>query len=380
VLDEPTTGLDVITQAHVINEIRRLRDELGASMVYVTHDLAVLAQIADRVAVMYAGEIVEEGPVRQILSAPAHPYTRTLIAAIPDHAIKTTRAKDVGAPAARRTAAVTERAPMLEVKNLRAEHKSRAGAVVAASDVSFQIRAGCCVALVGESGSGKTTVARTIAGLHPASGGELLLNGASLPSELRRRSRSQRRAIQMIFQNPTGALNPRETIRAAITRGLKAAGTDTTPRRCSSVDELLDVVRLPGRVANRYPRELSGGERQRVAIARALAVNPRFLICDEITSALDVSVQAAVLNLLNDLRDDLGIGLLFITHDLGVVAEIADEVLVLRLGLVAEHSDTTTVLTDPSDEYTRELVTAAPSLSAALGGFAPTDNGRHGLP
>jgi peptide/nickel transport system ATP-binding protein len=421
VLDEPTTGLDVVTQARVLEELQRLRDEEGVAMLYVTHDLAVVAQIADRIAVMYAGRIVEQGPAHTVLTEPRHPYTRGLLASIPDHAsprrLEPMRGVVAGVGERPPGCAFAPRCPLhrphcdeampslfpvgpshqarcyewertpelrleraslearagdgaaptvLEVRGLRAEHAARGGAVVAAEDVSFTVARGECVALVGESGSGKTTIARTIVGLHPVAGGELRLFSETLPGMARRRSVEQRRRVQIVFQNPGEALNPRHTVRAAIARplrvlrGMSRAGAD------AEVSQLLDQVRLPQRVADRYPLELSGGERQRVAIARALAPQPELIVCDEITSALDVSVQAAVLQLLGELRDELGLSMLFITHDLGVVAAIADRVLVLEQGRVCEEGSVAAVLTAPEHPYTQRLLVSAPSLAGIL--------------
>ena len=424
VLDEPTTGLDVVTQAKVIAELLRLRDERGVAMVYVSHDLAVVAQIADSVAVLYGGRVVEHGPARTVLQRPRHPYTRGLLASSPDHlqprsleampgiavGVGERGAGCVFAPRcglvddgcrerepdlapvgsghlvrchhADRTAApvvalppptpakAVDRRPVLEVEGLVVAYRSRRETVVAASDISFSVAGGACVALVGESGSGKTTIARTIAGLHDPSGGEIRLGGETLPKLARRRTVEQRRRVQLVFQNPASALNPQQTVRqqvarpAQLLRGLRRAELGT------EVDRLLDCVRLPGRLAARYPSELSGGERQRVAIARALAADPELIVCDEITSALDVSVQAAVLGLLQDLRAASGLSLLFITHDLGVVATVADEVLVLERGSICERGATAEVMTNPAHPYTRSLLHAAPSVSGALTGWA----------
>jgi peptide/nickel transport system ATP-binding protein len=422
VLDEPTTGLDVVTQARVLEELLRLRDEEGVAMLYVTHDLAVVAQIADRIAVMYAGRIVEQGPAHTVLTEPRHPYTRGLLASIPDHASPRRLEPMSGV-----VAGVGERPPgcafaprcplhrphcdeampplfpvgpnhqarcyewertpelrlqranlearagdpaaptVLEVRGLRAEHAARrGGAVVAAEDVWFTVARGECVALVGESGSGKTTIARTIVGLHPVAGGELRLFGETLPAMARRRSIEQRRRVQIVFQNPGEALNPRHTVRAAIARPLRVLRGMSRAAAEAEVSQLLDQVRLPQRVADRYPLELSGGERQRVGIARALAPQPELIVCDEITSALDVSVQAAVLQLLGELRDELGLSMLFITHDLGVVATIADRVLVLEQGRVCEEGSVAAVLTAPEHPYTRRLLASAPSLAGIL--------------
>lgn len=420
VLDEPTTGLDVVTQARILEELERLRHEERISCVYVTHDLGVIAAIADRIAVMYAGRIVEIGPAKQVLARPAHPYTRGLISSAPDH----TRPRRLEAmpgiavgvgerPAgcafasrcANRTDECTVAVPVLDqieaghdvrcihwrqtrsshgaplefvrsgkevpsqpvvtVEHLHAEHRGRGSTVVAASDVSFSIQRGGCVALVGESGSGKTTIARVIAGLHPTRRGAVYLHGSRL-GPARRRTALQHRAIQMIFQNPDDALNPRQRIREQIARPARLLRGMSARQANSEADRLIQQVRLPDAVATRYPREISGGERQRVSIARALAANPEIIICDEVTSSLDVSVQAAVLVLLNDLRAELGLGLLLITHDLGVVATIADECLVLSRGVICERGPTTKVLAHPEHPYTQRLLAAVPSVSQTI--------------
>jgi peptide/nickel transport system ATP-binding protein len=419
VLDEPTTGLDVVTQARIIQELASLRDRRGVAMLFVTHDLAVVSQIADRIAVMYAGRVVEQGPSHAVLRHPRHPYTLGLLASIPDHVephhlrampgiaiavgerlpgcqfaprcpqrvsrcaaeppalVPVTPAHDVRCFEWRQTPALqaesvsravaaptaTGSLPVLEVSGLRAEHRSRRGTVVAAADVSFTIERGSCAALVGESGSGKSTIARTIAGLHRLTAGQIALDGQALPNLARDRTVEQRRRLQIIFQDPADALNPRHTVRqsiarpARILRGLGRGAVD------AEVVRLLDAVRLPARMAGRYPSELSGGERQRVAIARALAADPELLICDEITSALDVSVQAAVLALLDELRGSFGLTVLLITHDLAVVATVADNVLVLEHGLICEYGPPGTLLRSPRDPYTQGLLDAAPSLS-----------------
>lgn len=237
---------------------------------------------------------------------------------------------------------------------------------MAANDVTFTVSRGECVALVGESGSGKTTIARTIAGLHPIADGQIVLDDQSLPPEARRRSRSQRQRIQIVFQDPSDALNPRHTVRSAIARPAHVLRGFSQQDADAEADRLLGLVRLPRELGNRYPAELSGGERQRVGIARALAAKPELMICDEITSALDVSVQAAVLSLIAELRESLGLSILLITHDLGVVATIADQVLVLQTGVIVESGDTPTLLTNPQHPYTTSLLSAAPSLSESL--------------
>ncbi len=420
VLDEPTTGLDVVTQAHVLTELEQLRREQSLACVYVTHDLSVVARIADRIAVMYAGRIVEQGPTVGVLQRPRHPYTRGLIFSVPDHSrprrlqavpgiVPSIGERPPGCAFAPRcpqrrdgcqttvppldpvsgdqvvaclywretppvevqmiepgpTAEREDQPAVLTVEHLRAEHRGRHETVVAANDVSFVIPHGACVALVGESGSGKTTIARTIVGLHPAISGEVRL-GDQVLRGARHRSTEQHRTIQMIFQNPGDSLNPRQSVRDQIARPARVLRSVTRAQAAAEVDRLLEQVRLPSRVAERFPHELSGGERQRVGIARALAAGPQILVCDEITSALDVSVQAAILLLLSDLRRDLGLSLLVITHDLGVVATVADYTLVLSQGDICEQGPTSQVIAAPREPYTQRLLAAAPSLYGAL--------------
>jgi peptide/nickel transport system ATP-binding protein len=416
-MDEPTTGLDVVTQANLLAQVRRLQRELGFAIVYVSHDLAVVATIADRIVVMYAGRVVEDGPAPQILSEPHHPYSLGLLSSVPDpceprqlrsipgiavgigdrppgcafapRCTQRVAACEESVPPLARTAgarfvrciewhrtpalvlesrspsSVTRAAPtaLLAVSELRAEHRGRGSTVVAAAQVSFGITGGECLALVGESGSGKTTIARCVAGLHAPAGGRILLEGKPLAPLAGNRTREDRRRIQIVFQNPYDSLNPRHRIAdsiarpARVLRGLRRKEAET------AVAELLERVRLPARLAERFPAELSGGERQRVAIARALAASPDLVVCDEITSALDVSVQAAVLELLAELRAELGLALLLITHDLGVVASVADRVVVLENGLVCEQGAVLPLLSHPEHEYTQRLVAAAPTLT-----------------
>ncbi len=418
VLDEPTTGLDVVTQARILAELARLQRESSIALVYVSHDLAVVSSIADRVAVMYAGRVVEVGPTQAIVSTPRHPYSAGLISSVPDH-VEPRRL--IGIPgvavgvfdrpagcafAARchlRVAACEEEMPHLEpvdslhlvrclrwqstllprmeprldappgegedepllsVEALHASHRTNQGEVVAADGVSFAVEAGACVALVGESGSGKTTIARCIVGLHAPNAGRILASGQPLAAVAAHRTREQRRAIQIVFQNPYDSLNPRRSVEDAISWPVRALRGLSLQRAKPEVARLLEQVRLPAGLARRYPGELSGGERQRVAIARALAAAPALLVCDEVTSALDVSIQAAVLDLLAELRRELRLSLLFISHDLGIVASVADRVLVLENGLICEEGAVRSVLSSPRSDYTKRLVAAAPSIAA----------------
>jgi peptide/nickel transport system ATP-binding protein len=418
VLDEPTTGLDVLTQDRILTELSRLRDEDGMAMVYVSHDLAVVAKMADRIVVMYAGRVVENGPAADVIERPKHPYTKALVAAIPDfrhpralqgipgvsvgvgewpdgcafaprcehqqdrccagvpaleqaneaHHVRCVRWEELSLgerrPEGARIPAVAEHDDaLLEVSGLTVQY--RHGARAAVSDVSFGIPQGRCVALVGESGSGKTTVGRCIAGLHEPTSGSIVFDGQQLAGSARGRSLDQRRRIQIVFQNPFESLNPRHRVSSSIERPLRVLRRLNRADAEREVGELLERVRLPRRVANRFPIELSGGERQRVAIARALAAKPDLLVCDEVTSALDVSVQAAVLELLSELQRDLRLSMLFITHNLGVVACIGDSVLVMDQGTLRESGPCTQVLSTPTDDYTRRLLSAAPRLPDA---------------
>ncbi len=420
VFDEPTTGLDVVTQAHVLREIQRLLRESRMTAVYVSHDLAVMAALTSRVVVMYAGRVVEEGPTDVILKRPAHPYTASLVACTPDHR-RSDKLKPVpgvppavadrpsGCPFRPRCDYSSERcleqppleaveaddqhrvacfhrlqnpdlsrsprefaaredsgsAPVLSVDGVTASYKSRHGDVIAARGVSFSISRGECLALVGESGSGKTTLGRCIVGLHAPTSGSIALHGKPLSSRLNSRSRDDRRRLQFIFQNPYDSLNPQRQIGQQIARAAVILRDLSLPTATEEAARMLERVRLPSRLAERYPAELSGGERQRVAIARALVAQPDVLICDEVTSALDVSVQAAVIDVLSELQRTLGLGLLFITHDLGVVASVADRVIVLSQGEVCETGQVRELLTNPTHPYTSLLLEAAPSLQRA---------------
>ena len=414
VLDEPTTGLDVSTQEHVLRTIRQLTRDHGVAALYITHDLAVVADLADDVAVMYAGRVVEQGTVAEIFGNPAHPYTRNLVAAAPDIAGKkqivglSGRAPSPGkrpqgcafAPRcelasqectvafppmvsvdAQHTAAcikIGKRAEVVSVKSVVAAETKQGDAIVEVDgvsagysgnvvvhDVSFTVRKGECLALVGESGSGKTTISRAIGGLHREWTGSILLKGNPLRTMARQRSIADRLTIQYVFQNPYGSLNPRRTVGDSIARPLLIDGKSKADSR-KLVLEVLDKVNLPGSYANKYPDQLSGGERQRVAIARALVSNPQVLVCDEVTSALDVLVQAAIVDLLGDLRKQLGLAMLFVTHNLPLVRSIADEVAVMSEGRIVEIGSAESVIGNPQQEYTRSLITATPSIERSL--------------
>jgi peptide/nickel transport system ATP-binding protein len=418
VLDEPTTGLDVTTQAHVLSTVRELATLHDVAALYVSHDLAVVATLAERVAVMYAGRVVEIGGAEELFRSAGHPYTRRLVGAIPrltggrslvgipGHAVSPGRRPPGCSFAPRCTLRIDQceaaMPPLLPVgpghavrciraELVLAEAQSRVGDpidmpgadeaeqpalsledVVASygqneilHSVSLSLAHHECLALVGESGSGKTTIARAIAGLHRNWTGTIALGGTKLPPAARQRSSEARRQIQYIFQNPYGSLNPRHTIGQIVGQPLRVFGTASGREADQRIADMLERVSLTASYARRYPDQLSGGERQRVAIARALVCDPTVLICDEVTSALDVSVQAAIVELLGNLQRDLGLSMLFITHNLPLVRSIAQRVAVLSQGNIAELGETAQVLTDPQAPYTRQLLADTPSLETA---------------
>ncbi|PSK89158.1 peptide/nickel transport system ATP-binding protein [Murinocardiopsis flavida] len=344
VLDEPTTGLDVTTQAHVLATIRSMTRTYGTAGVYISHDMAVVADLADEIAVMYQGEVVERGPGSRLLSAPEHPYTMQLLRAVP---LLKTDGGDHPADEAK--------TPVLTVRGLEAGY----GRTNVLKDIDIEVAPGDCVALLGESGSGKTTLSRSIVGLHHQFGGEVVFDGAQLAPSSYRRTAEQRRRVQYIFQNPYEALNPRKRVRDLILQpyahltGGKVADPD------SVVATALERAALPAAYGERFPEQLSGGERQRVCIARAIATKPDLLICDEITSALDVSVQAEIVELLRNLQND-GMALLFVTHNIALVSNIAQYVAILNSGRIVEYGPVGTVLSDPQHEYTRALIADTP--------------------
>jgi peptide/nickel transport system ATP-binding protein len=418
VLDEPTTGLDVTTQAHVLSTVRELATLHDVAALYVSHDLAVVATLAERVAVMYAGRVVEIGGAEELFRSAGHPYTRRLVGAIPrltggrslvgipghavspgrrppgcsfaprctlridqceqamppllpvgpGHAVRCIRAELVLSEAQSRVgdpidmpAADEAEQPALRLENVAASY----GRTEVLHSVSLSLASHECLALVGESGSGKTTIARAVAGLHRNWTGTIAAGGAELQHAARQRSKETRRRIAYIFQNPYGSLNPRQTIDQIVGQPLRVFGIASGREADRLIAEMLERVSLTAAYARRYPDQLSGGERQRVAIARALVCDPSVLICDEVTSALDVSVQAAIVELLGGLQRDLGLSMLFITHNLPLVRSIAQRVAVLSEGNIVELGDTGQVLTDPQQPYTRQLLADTPSLETA---------------
>ncbi|MCU4161279.1 ABC transporter ATP-binding protein [Acidiphilium sp. AL] len=414
VMDEPTTGLDVTTQAHVLQTVRQLCARHAVAALYVSHDLAVVATLAHRVAVMYAGRVVELGPTGRVLHQPAHPYTRALIEAVPDldrrtavagiagqapeparrpagcafaprcalaldacraeppalaaidtdhlvACLRPTSGRSAPAPPSSSPVPGASALPALEVRNISARH----GATVVLHGASFSVSPQTCVALVGESGSGKTTLGQIIAGLHHDWDGDILLGGAPLAHRSAQRSAAQRCHIQYIFQNPYSSFNPRRRIGESIAMAVRAFESPSASDLRRRVAEALDMVALPREAASRYPHQLSGGQRQRAAIARALITGPKLLICDEITSALDVSVQAVIVRLLARLQQEHGLSLLFITHNLALVRSIAQHVLVMHGGRVIESEPVDQVLDAPQQSQTRRLLADAPRFSAA---------------
>ena len=429
VMDEPTTGLDVLTQKRLLDVIDGLRGRRDTCIVYISHDLGVVRELVDHVAVMYGGRIMEHAPVAELFRNPAHPYTRRLLEAIPrvhrpagrlrgiagypveprnrppgcpftsrcefrvercghemppgfgegDHVTRCWRVSELpsldAVPAhlgqgmvAQSSSAAAGSDPLLRIDDLVAGYRTRGrlargpGTTVAVDHVSFVLQPGQCLAVVGESGSGKTTLARCIAGLHDPFSGTIEYRGETLSGLARRRPAEMRRRIQIVFQDPDSSLNPSMTVGAIIRRPLVRFFKLGRSEQSKRVSELLERVHLSSSMASRLPRDLSGGEKQRVAIARAIAAEPELLVCDEITSALDVAVQASILELLEELRVSTAMSMLFVTHDLAVVRTIADSVLVMRDGAVRELAQRETLFTAPRDDYTKLLLAAAPDL------------------
>jgi peptide/nickel transport system ATP-binding protein len=357
IADEPTTALDVTTQAEILKLLRHLVREDGAALVLISHDLALVAEAADQVAVMKDGQIVEQGETGAIFKALTHPYTRTLAADAERLPVRT-RTPDTGA------------APILEARGVVRDYPGprrvlRAGPPVRVlQGVSLEVRPGEIVGLVGESGSGKSTLLRALLALDQIQGGEVRLAGEPFtPASPRRR----RRAIQLVFQDPNGSLDPRWTVERLVAEPLHLLDVKLSPsERRAKVEAMLAKVGLPAEAADRYPHQFSGGQRQRIAIARALIVEPDVIALDEAVSALDVTVRAEVLDLLAKLSDELGVAYLFVTHDMGVVRGLTDRVLVMREGQIVEAGPTAEVFAAPKHPYTVQLIAATPNLARAL--------------
>ena len=373
IADEPTTALDVTIQAEILALIDRLKRENGMAVLFVTHDMAVVAQIADRVVVMYRGKIVEEGAVEAIFENPRADYTRMLLAAVPrlgdmrGTVPPTLMRQSRDSPCARSAAPAEKRPPLLEVKNLTTRFPIRGGVfrrvvanVHAVEDVSFSINIGETLSLVGESGCGKSSCGRSILRLVEAKSGEIWLNGREIRGLSLAELRKTRREMQMVFQDPFASLNPYRRLRDQVAEPLVNFGLASKTEIEDRVASLFDHVELPRSFLDRYPHELSGGQRQRVAIARAIAPNPNLVIADEAVSALDVSVQAQVLELLRELQADRGLSFLFISHDIAVVERISHHVGVMYLGRLVELGPRAAVIEDPRHTYTKALMSAVP--------------------
>lgn len=436
VMDEPTTGLDVTTEARILELVRSLRARTGAAILYISHNLAVIAQLCDAVGVMYAGELVEAGPVAEVFTRPTHPYTLALLrclprvdappaqrllpaieGALPDPAAPVTQCQFAvrcpmaedrchreppplveGRPGRTTRCFLWEKVPapdavpvervraasravdtgtaVLEAHGLTHQYGTPARLLAPAlgaptlralDNVSLAVGGREALAIIGESGSGKTTLGRCLVGLLQPTEGDVRLRGQTLPRRPERWTRSTRRHIQIVFQNPDLTLNPRRTVFEAVARPLELFGGGSRDERRRRAAALLDAVKLGARYLDRLPHQLSGGERQRVAIARAFAADPDIVVCDEPTSALDVSVQAAILNLLVGLQDQRGVSYVFISHDLSVVRHLADRVMVIYRGSVVEQGRTEEVFASPRHPYTKVLLAAVPTLKAQAG-------------
>ncbi len=354
IADEPTTALDVTTQAQILKLVKEMQAAHNTGVLFITHDFGVVADIADRVAVMQQGKLVETGTALDVLNRPQHPYTQALIAAVPSLTPRPPREQS------------TE--PVLQIEKLTKIFRSGGGffglageerTVKAASDVTLELRRGETLGIVGESGSGKSTVARCIVRLVDADDGKILLNGTDLRPLNRAEMRPYRASIQMVFQDPFASLNPRTRVGKIISQGPLIQGVPVKEAQARA-RELLSIVGLDERAYNRYPHEFSGGQRQRIGIARALALNPDVLVADEPVSALDVSIQAQILRLLDEIRDRMTLSMIFITHDLRVAAQVCDRLAVMRDGEVVETGPTAEIFSDPQAPYTKELLAAVP--------------------
>jgi len=354
VADEPTTALDVTVQAEVLDLMRNLKDRLNSAILLITHDMGVVADMADEILVMKDGLTVEHGSADQIFNRPAHPYTQQLLAAVPKLGTSTRRALPYNANA--------KPAPVLKLENVTIAYpkRGRIPEFVAAKSVSLEIYPGEILGLVGESGSGKTTIGRAAIGLIPIKEGKLEIVGKDISNAKAKELRAIRRHTGIVFQDPASSLNPRLPIGESIGEPLYLAGEVKGEALAHRVEDLLDQVELPRSYRNRYPHELSGGQRQRVGIARALALTPDLLIADEPTSALDVSVQARFLDLLQELQGKLNFACLFISHDLAVVDILAHRIAVMQNGELVEVGDRDQILQHPKSEYTRRLIAAIP--------------------
>ncbi|WP_166985645.1 ABC transporter ATP-binding protein [Canibacter zhoujuaniae] len=356
IADEPTTALDVTVQAEILELLRSLKDKLNTGILLITHNMGVVADMADRVCVMLRGELVETGSVAQVMKAPQHPYTQKLLAAVP----KLGTSLEVAEPEPVTHSVKVDAKYAVEAKDISIAYEHRGKKNVVVHDVSFTLAPGEILGLVGESGSGKSTIAKSVLGLLPITQGSLKLYGKELTSMGKAELRKIRKQIGVVFQDPAASLDPRFPIGDVITEPMVIHNVGDKKSRIERAYELLDAVKLPRSVVNRYPHELSGGQRQRISIARALALDPDVLIADEPTSALDVSVQAAVLDMFAELQSRYEFACFFVSHDLAVVDMLAHKVVVLKEGREVESGPTDTVLHNPREEYTKRLLAAAP--------------------
>ena len=379
IADEPTSALDVTVQRRILDHLQTLVRELGTAMLFITHDLGLAAERAEHIVVMHRGRVVESGPSLEVLQDPRHPYTQRLVKAAPSLAsrrIESAHARGIqvtddellgaslGSSATEEILRVEHLTKVFEVRGAKGKDKT----LTAVDDVSFGIRKGTTTALVGESGSGKSTVANVILNLIDPTSGKVFHDGVDLSTLGPKELFALRRIMQPVFQNPYGSLDPMYSIFRVVEEPLRVHGIGTAKEREARVAELLDMVSLPRSVMRRYPHELSGGQRQRVAIARALALKPQIVVLDEAVSALDVLVQAQILRLLSDLQSELELTYLFITHDLAVVRQIADDVVVMEHGRIVESGAADELFANPRQDYTRELIRAVPGAGIDLYG------------
>ncbi|WAK01080.1 ABC transporter ATP-binding protein [Methylobacter sp. YRD-M1] len=370
IADEPTTALDVTVQAEILRLMRKLQDDTGMSMLFITHDFGVVTQMAQWVGVMQQGKIMEVGSCTEVLRNPQHPYTRQLLAALPENLAKPVRGRALSQNAAGELAA--DQAPLVQIRDLKVWFPIKKGLlrrtvdyVRAVDDVSLDIPQGEIVALVGESGCGKTTLGRAVLQLEKPTAGSIQIQGQELIGLSAGELRPLRRKMQIAFQDPQSSLNPRLLIETTLTEPMKVHGIGGNhEERIELAAQLLESVQLKRDFLWRYPHEFSGGQRQRIGLARALTLNPEFIVCDEITSALDVSVQAEILQLLLSIRQQRNLSLLFITHNIGVVEYLSDRTVVMYKGKIVEQGLTAQVCSRPQQAYTQKLLSAVPRLRA----------------